>query len=132
MVKVLLLVLCLEIIWVFLFLFFLSFPFFPLFPIVEEGTGGIWDSGSDSGTERSRQGLVASAKRSKEMMMGIKRSSREGGGRRGRGRQRHGVVSGEQMERSGPRWDAGERLATITGPAVEREATSRTLAFGGE
>lgn len=49
-----------------------------------------------------------------------------------RGRQRHRVVSGEQMERRGPRWDAGERLATITDPAVEREATSRTLAFGGE
>lgn len=49
-----------------------------------------------------------------------------------KGRQRHRVVSGEQMERRGPRWDAGERLATITDPAVEREAISRTLAFGGE
>lgn len=65
-------------------------------------------------------------------MAAVERGQPEGGGRWRRGRQRPRVVSREQMGRSGPWWDAGERLATITDPAVEREATSRTLAFGGE
>lgn len=39
-----------------------------------------------------------------------------------------GCRAGRQMGRSGPRWDGGEAAATITGPAVERDATSRTPA----
>lgn len=62
------------------------------------------------------------------MMTGVKRGSR---GRWGGG-ERKTKTQGCERGADGPRWDAGERLATITDPAVEREATSRTLAFGGE
>lgn len=59
----------------------------------------------------------------------VKRGGGQGGGEKTKGK---GSEQGGRWEGVAPGWDRREAPATITDPAVERDATSRTPAFGGE